>query len=312
MNQPPSVDATEAVDKDHQSCSSTTLENRPRDVAHRNVDADRDAGRSSSTRTSTSSPTSTDVQDAVSNQGVSLVGAKKELEAAPAIRCPPLTPSQETPSPPSAPVSATGGGSRSSHGSIISKASTILSNKTNEIDGSATETMPLHSPPDAINENDSLASSSSTSSSTSNNKSEINENDDSSSLPAYVTTSVQSTGTVFTPRKKELHYFSDIFRQDYQSWLNDDDEDSDDSDDDDNDNDSDDDGGSFEVSSRGYTEYTGRTNFDERNGSCRLSHEASALSFALTLDLDDFDTDSDEKESVATYVHTLTHALAIE
>ena len=127
----------------------------------------------------------------------------------------------------------------------------------------------------SINENDS--SSSSTSSSISNNTNDdINENDDSSSLPAYVTTSVQSTSTVFTPRKKELHFLSDIFRQDYQSWLNGDD-------DEDSDEESDKEDGSIEVSSRAFAEHSGRTNFDERNGSYRSSHEASALSFALTL-----------------------------
>ena len=278
MNPPPSADASEAIAAIARQ-SSPVLENRARDVARRNVVAER-----SGTRTSRS-PSPTNILDAATtNLGLD---SKEALEAAPAIRSLSLRPSQKTPSHPSAQVSAAGDAS-----SIVSKASSILSTKTDEIDVSAATTLarPRHAPGYSINENDS--SSSSTSSSTSSTTNDTNENDESSSLPAYVTTSVQPTSTVFTPRKRELHFLSDIFRQDYQSWLNDLNDDSDGDDDDDDD-------GSLEVSSRGYTEYTGRTNFDERNGSYRLSHEASALSFALTLDFDDFDTDSGDEESVA-------------
>lgn len=46
------------------------------------------------------------------------------------------------------------------------------------------------------------------------------------------------------------------------------------------------------------TEYAGRTNFNEDSNRCRKSHEMGAISFALTLDLDDLYTDSDDEESV--------------
>ena len=48
------------------------------------------------------------------------------------------------------------------------------------------------------------------------------------------------------------------------------------------------------------TEYAKRTNFNnEHSNSYRKSHEMGALSFALTLDVDNLDTDSDDEEDSA-------------
>lgn len=89
---------------------------------------------------------------------------------------------------------------------------------------------------------------------------------------------------------KELHFFSYVFSQDYERWLNDDDEDEDSDEDDDE---SDDDDTQGEITT-GYTEYNGRTSFVQRNGSYRKSHEVGALLFAETLHADLDDSDSEE------------------
>ena len=113
---------------------------------------------------------------------------------------------------------------------------------------------------------------------------EIGSNDG-SSVPGYITATIRSTETIFIPRKKELHFFSHEFSQDYERWPNDDDEDEDSDDDDDRQDD--------EITT-GYTEYNGRTSFVQRNGSYRKSHEMGALLFAETLHADLDDSDAEE------------------
>ena len=52
---------------------------------------------------------------------------------------------------------------------------------------------------------------------------DIQENDGSLSVPAYVTTLMQSAKTsIFAARKKELHFLSDTFHKECQGWLQDD------------------------------------------------------------------------------------------
>ena len=119
---PPSADVTEAVAATataHQS--SPTLEDRARDVAHRNVAAERSGTRASR------SPSRTNILDAVATN-LGLVDPKEALEAAPATQSLSLRPSPETPSPASAQVSASGDAS-----SIVSKASTLMSQTTDGI-----------------------------------------------------------------------------------------------------------------------------------------------------------------------------------
>ena len=85
---------------------------------------------------------------------------------------------------------------------------------------------------------------------------------------------------------------SDIFRQDYHSWLLDD-VNSDDDDDEDEDDD-------FQplttTCAIGQTEHAGRTNFNEHSGGYRKSHEIGAFLFAHTIDFSDDDTDSSDEE----------------
>ena len=208
------------------------------------------------------------------------------------IRKPSPPPSKDALSSPM--ESSTGSGSASGSGgssnfslppSIISKVSS-LSTKRDEINNAEAACV-------SADGNDSTSSIS-----TSN---EIGNNDG-SLVPDYITTTTftRSTETIFKPRKKELHFFSHVFRQDYESWLNYDNEDegSDDDDDDDSvDDDDDDDDDMQDEITAGYTEYNGRTSFVPRNNSYRKSHEMGALWFAETLlaDLHDGDTDTDDE-----------------
>ena len=111
-------------------------------------------------------------------------------------------------------------------------------------------------------------------------------------VPSSISTSGASS--IFTPRQKELHFMSVIFRQDYHSWLLDDV-----NSDDDDDEDEDDDSQPLHVTTTcaiGETEYAGRTNFNEHRGGYRKSHEIGAFLFAHTIDFSDDDTDSSDEE----------------
>ena len=160
--------------------------------------------------------------------------------------------------------------------SVISKAST-LSSKSDQFRIEAMETVHPDVTNTSINEDDLKREELSWSSSSS-----TNEICGSASVPTcitYVTASLQSTETIFTARKKELHFLSDVFHQDYQKLFLDDDFVSDDED-------SDKDQYDY-MYRRGYAEYSGRTSFVKRNGAYRKSHEIGPLLFAKTLDLDD-------------------------
>ena len=91
------------------------------------------------------------------------------------------------------------------------------------------------------------------------------------------------TESIFTARQRELHFLSDQFRQDYQSWFQDDDTD------DDTDNES----HAPDAAAGDRAEFTGSTNFVKRRGSYCLSHEKGALHFAQSLDIDDEDDEED-------------------
>ena len=162
--------------------------------------------------------------------------------------------------------------------SIVSKASTLsahsLSIKRDKISNAEAACV-------STNENASAASISNS------HGNEIDDNDGPSSVPGYITatSTVLSAETIFTPRKKELHFFSNVFRRDFERWLNDDDEDED--------SDEDDDSDMQDEIIPGHTEFVGRTSFVQRNGSYRKSHEMGALLFAETLHADLYDSDSD-------------------
>ena len=139
------------------------------------------------------------------------------------------------------------------------------------------------------------AECSSPSSSSTSSANEFHETDGSSSVPAYITyntpSAAKSTESVFSARKKELHFLAGLFCKDYQNWLLGDDLISDDEDsDEDRDN----------CHQHGCAEYSGRTSFAKRKGAYRKSHEIGPLLFAIiVLDLDDDDsnssTDSDDE-----------------
>lgn len=224
------------------------------------------------------------------------VPSNEKYQDASSVRAPSLAPKKEIASSFSTPtghLATTSSGDRtvSLAPSVISKASTLSSQKgkfnLRPDDIKKTETVR----PDITNtRNDLKRKELSSSSSSSTN--EVYATDGSASVPTcitYVTASLQSTETIFTARKKELHFSSDVFRQDYQKWLLDDDSISDD-------DDSDEDQDNYQHD---YTEYSGRTNFVKRNGAFRKSHEIGPLSFACILDLDDTNssstTDSDDE-----------------
>ena len=174
--------------------------------------------------------------------------------------------------------------------SVISKkASTLSSHKDKFIlrpdSIEATETMRPDDANTSINETDlkEEAECSSPSSSSTSSANEFHETDGSSSVPAYITyntpSAAKSTESIFSARKKELHFLAGSFCKYYQNWLLGDDLISDDEDsDDDRDN----------YHQHGCVEHSGRTNFVRRNGAYRKSHEIGPLLFAvIVLDLDD-------------------------
>ena len=165
--------------------------------------------------------------------------------------------------------------------SILSKASTLITTKKDDVNNETTN--------ETINEHDHMSSSV---------KSEIDEEED-SSVPAYVAASSQPAGTIFAVRKKELHFLSDTFFQQCQSWLQDDNSVlSSDDDQSDMEEDQDEDDWQMGPSTDGINvEYAGRTNFNPSNDRYRKSQEMSALSFAETLlGLSDDESDSDDDE----------------
>mmetsp|Transcript_472 Transcript_472/g.1420 ORF Transcript_472/g.1420 Transcript_472/m.1420 type:complete len:240 (-) Transcript_472:110-829(-) len=118
----------------------------------------------------------------------------------------------------------------------------------------------------------------------------ISEND---SVPVYIVTETRpSSATIFTPRKRELHFLSGQFRQDVESWMLLDDSDSD-SDDDEADGEGEGGGGDTLA-----VNYTGTLNLQARHDGYRKSHEKGALVFASDLlasmnDDDIYDTDTE-------------------
>ena len=241
-------------------------------------------------RSATSPPSNNFLASSATDMAPAVPGmpSAEKLNTAPIIRVPSLGSKEEIIS---SSISASnesysarsGNGAFSLTPSIISKAST-LSTKKGQFSIEATETMRPDDMNSSTNENDLKHEAYSPSSSSSTN--DIYEIDESSQVPAYITyftASLQSTETIFTPRRKELHFFSDMFRQEYRSWLLEDEFDSDDEDSNDDHHHQDD----YMYHQRCFTEYTGRTNFVQRNGGYRKSHEIGPLSFAETLDFDD-------------------------
>ena len=216
----------------------------------------------------------------------------EKLNTAPIIGAPSLGSKEEMISssisaPNESPAATSDNGAFSLAPSIISQASTLSSKQAAAFNPEATEPMRPDDINRSVNENDLKHEGYSSPSSSSTN--EIDDDVyESSPMPAYIAcigASPQSIETIFTARKKELHFLSDIFRREHQSWLledelDSDDEDSNDDDDEDNNKDQDD-------NQHGFTEYSGRTNFVQRNGAYRKPHEIGPLLFAKTLDLDD-------------------------
>jgi len=79
--------------------------------------------------------------------------------------------------------------------------------------------------------------------------------DDNASLALSIATPPR-TESMFTARKRELHFLSDQYRQDYQSWFQDDE-----------DTDTDDDSHAPDAAAGYRAEFTGSTNFVKRRRS---------------------------------------------
>mmetsp|Transcript_471 Transcript_471/g.1417 ORF Transcript_471/g.1417 Transcript_471/m.1417 type:complete len:248 (-) Transcript_471:110-853(-) len=121
----------------------------------------------------------------------------------------------------------------------------------------------------------------------------ISKND---SIPAYIVTAMRpSPATIFTPRKRELHFLSGQFRRDVESWIRLDDSDSDDDDETDEEGEED---TPAATDASDAAQYTGSLHLEARRDSYRKSHEKGALVFACDLlasmnDDDIYDTDTE-------------------
>jgi len=116
----------------------------------------------------------------------------------------------------------------------------------------------------------------------------------SNGLLSYAANPPLHSESIYTVRKKELHFFSNEFLQNYQSWFQDDEDEEDNEDEED---DTDDESQAPVPASSDRAEFPGSTNFAQRRGSYRTSHEKGVLDFAKSLDIDDED-DSDEDPSM--------------
>jgi len=88
------------------------------------------------------------------------------------------------------------------------------------------------------------------------------ETSSSNGLPSHAATSPLHSESIYTARKRELHFLSKQFLQDYQSWFQDDDDEEDQTDDENH----------APVAASSYhdrIEYNETTNFVKRRGSYR-------------------------------------------